>query len=167
VVLPRRWFSAGYHGVPSTLASPIVFYSSSPLVTRCSNPTEHVCTTSDWFPGDVTTPANGVLVSWVDDEMPTDTEWPGLPGRVTRIHHHIAKVSTGRSNGGCPAGAAHEVAAYVRIPTKPITVGKQREYSGSWLAMTACLGPHASPADRHAVSKMLHSVRIHPRHWIR
>jgi hypothetical protein len=168
VVIPRRWLTSGYHGLPSTLAFPIVFYSSARMTTRCSKPTQTLCTSGNWFPRDVVTPTNGVLVSWVDDEDGApDIQWPRLPGRVTKIHHHIAKVEVGTNDGGCPRGAAREVAAYIRIPTKPIEVGGRSQYTGSRLAMTACFGPHASSTDRFAVSRMLHSLRIHPKHWIR
>jgi hypothetical protein len=162
VVIPKRWFSAGYHGVVATVAAPIMFFSSAPIVTRCSKPTQRVCTSSDWFPRDVTTPTKGVLVSWLGIEMPTDAQWAVLPGRRIEIRHHIAKVYAGVSDDGCPVVTAREVRANVRIPTKPIRNGKTSEYSGERLEMTACFGSNASADDRAAVERMLHSLRIRP-----
>jgi hypothetical protein len=62
-----------------------------------------------------------------------------------------------------PDGAATEVEANVLIATKAFAA--THGHPGSRLAMTACLGPHASLEDRRAVMAMLFSLHIRTRFY--
>jgi hypothetical protein len=164
IVMPKRWSVTPYKGEPATVVFPIVFLSSSTLVSRCArgHPSPASCTTRNWFPPDVQTPASGVLVLWLNVQFPTDS-LDAVPGRQTHINQHVARVYAGPADGGCPEGAAREIDAYVRIATKPY--GPSHLLPGGRIDMTACVGQHASADDRGAVTAMLHSLHIRTSHW--
>ena len=162
--IPQRWFATPYKGEPATVVFPTVFLSSLPLTSRCAtrHPSPAFCTTHNWFPPDVRTPPAGVLVLWLNLQFPTDS-LDVLPGQPTRIHHHAARVDSGAGTGLCPDGTASEIDAYVRIATTPY--GPTHYLPGGRIDMRACLGPHASIADRAAVTAMLRSLHIRAGYW--
>jgi hypothetical protein len=165
ILKPTRWVASPYRGMPATVVSPITFFSSAPFTRACANndAAASKCTTPGWFPPDAHTPADGVLILWLAATFPSNVGWASLPGQNTRINGHRARVYSGPPIDFCPDGATTEVEANVLIATKPL--GTTHQYPGSRLAMTACLGPHISPADRAAVMTMLHSLHIRTRYW--
>jgi hypothetical protein len=104
-------------------------------------------------------------VLWLSTSYPSNAGWTALPGRPRRINHHAARVYSGPAIGGCPVGTSREVEANVLIATRPVGPPQHRFYPGSRIAMTACLGPRASPAVRAAVLTMMNSLRIRAGYW--
>jgi hypothetical protein len=146
--------------MPATVVSPITFISTGPLTRVCetaeADPTK--CTTPGWFPPDAHTPDDGVLVVWLLATFPTDVAWGALPGHGAWINQHRARVYSGPPIDSCPDGTGSEVEANVLIATKALAA--THGHPGSRLAMTACLGPNASRAERDAVIAMLRSLHI-------
>lgn len=164
-LIPRRWSVAPYNGIPAPVLSPVAFWSSSPLQSRCAagKPDPTSCTTSNWFPPDVQTPSAGVVVLWLNAQFPTNSAFNALPGRLAHIDHHVARVSSGRATSACPKGATQEVQAFVQIATR--RYGPAHLLPGGRIDMTACIGGRASADDRAAVTTMVHSLHIHTTFW--
>lgn len=165
ITIPKRWSVTPYRGEPATVVFPIAFLSDSPLTGPCAakHPHPALCTTQNWFPPGTRTPANGVLVLWINVQFPTAGALNVLPGRLVRINGHTARVDSGPANDSCPAGTARQIAALVRIPTH--TYGPSHYLPGGRIDMVACLGANASHADSSAIRSMMRSLRIRPRYW--
>jgi hypothetical protein len=156
VLIPRAWQQIRYQGVPATVVYPIVFLTDGRLAGRCVNgPPGSACTGQAWFAPHWTTPSNGVLLSWLNVTIPgpaTDRHFLSyVHARTVTVAHRPAKIVRGPVTS-CPTGTTLEIDAYIQQ--------SRTGYPGDRLDMRACLGAHAPATTRHAVMRMLHSLRF-------
>ena len=155
VEVPSTWFPVEYRGIPAPVVFPLWFFSTAQYSGACSagDPRES-CLDHTWFPPDWVTPDDGVIVLWSETQFPW-TSGPALahlPGDVTRINGHRAKVWAGTATANCSRVASTEMDAYVLMFDKG--------YPGVRIDMTACFGAHTPDDVRAAVRTMLASLTI-------
>jgi hypothetical protein len=151
--VPSTWTVTQFHGLPATVVFPILFLSSRPLPPECpvGGRGRKACETQNWFAPGWRTPRDGVLVMWLESEIPSTTDFHIFGGRRIHVDHHAAKIRT-TVPSACAPGAAREADATVRA------WGATHSYE--LLDMTACFGPDAPRVDRSAVMAMLRSLRV-------
>jgi hypothetical protein len=156
VEAPSTWFPVEYRGMLAPVYFPLWFFSSSRYSGACSTGKQNqACTEGGgWFPPDWVTPDDGVIVLWSESQFPW-TSGPALahlPGDITSINGHRARVWTGTATRACSHVASTEMDAYV--------VRYEHDNPGVRIDMKACFGEHAPDDVRAAVRAMLDSLTI-------
>jgi hypothetical protein len=156
VEAPSAWFPVEYRGVLPPVYFPLWFFSTSEYTGACSSggPSQACNAGGGYFPPDWVTPDDGVIVLWSESQFPGNIRpaLAHLPGDITTINGHRARVWTGTATRACSRVASTEMDAFV--------VRDEHDNPGVRIDMKACFGEHAPDGVRAAVRTMLDSLTI-------
>jgi hypothetical protein len=154
VQAPAAWFETAYRGVTPSTVYPLIYLSTQPFSGVCASGSVHEECTDPSFPPAWTTPSDGVLVLWRQDEYPANHgPLTQLSGPDLTIDGRRAKIqSWTKSAPDCPAGAKSEMAGFVAKDSSA--------ESGLGFDTIACFGAGATPQDRVRVRTMIESLHI-------
>lgn len=132
---------------------PYVFLSEHRLGRPCpppgSGPTDKpgpsTCFDQSWG-----APADGIIVTWTEDQLPNPAWYRAAPGRNTTIGGHPAKLHAAATTGCDGMSTATGISAVIK------TTRDSTQYG--FLRVVACIGPDAPASEEPSVYTMLASL---------
>lgn len=150
---PSRWVRTTYDGAPATVVNPIGFLSERRLGGPCPpqgrGPSDRPGPTT-CFNGSWSVPDDAAIIRLALIEIPSAIEYRVQPGRHLRVDHLPAKLFESRR--GCAGIPGTNIRAAIKQSTRP--------YDYSFLAVNACVGPHAPTGDVSAIVAMIRTAKV-------